>query len=106
MATNILYVGDRNPSLTATLTDGSGVAINLTGFTVQFALRQAYATSNLFKSSATVVTPAAGTVRYDFAANDLATAPVGVYNGEWIATDGSSRAEHISAGAFEVRKGF
>lgn len=104
MASNILYAADRNPSVSATLYDGSGAVFNLTGYTVQFALRRDYATSNLVKAAATVVSAAGGTVRYDWGSNDLTSAVPGTYWGQWIATDGSSRAEHIDAGSFEIRE--
>lgn len=103
MARNVLYISNKNPSLYATLTDGSGNIINLTGYTVQFALRREFATVNLFKSAAVIVAPTAGTVRYDFGTGDLAGAP-GIYWGQWIATDSSSKPENIDAGYFELRK--
>jgi hypothetical protein len=104
MARNILYIGDRNPSLYATLKDGSGAVINLTGHTVQFALRREYATVNAFKGTAISTTPTTGIARYDFGTSDLVGLVPGVYWGQWIDTDAGGKPEHISAGGFELRK--
>ena len=108
MARSILYVGDQQPSLPTTVKDASGNTVNLTGYTVvTFALRQAYDTTNKFKSSGVIVTPSAGTIRYDLGTNDLTTGIVpGVYEGQWTLLDASSKPQHVDAGQFEVRKGF
>lgn len=107
MARSILYVGDQQPSLPATIRDASGNVVNLTGYTgVTFAMRQAYDTTNKWETAGTIVTPASGTVRYDLAAGDLATLVPGVYVGQWTLTDASSKPQHVAAGEFEVRTGY
>lgn len=106
MARSVLYVGNRLPTLTATLTDASEIPIDLTGATIQFALRGAYATANLFKNTATIVGSATnGQVKYDLATNDLATAVPGLYVGRWIVTIGG-KVEDIPAGEFELRSSY
>lgn len=107
MARSILYVGDQQPSLPATIKDSSGNVVNLTGYTgVMFALRPAYATANAFKAAAVIVSPTAGTVRYDLGSSDLAALTPGVYVGQWILTDAASKPQHVYAGEFEVREGY
>jgi hypothetical protein len=107
MARSILYVGDQQPSLPTTVKDASGTAVNLTGYTgVQFAFWQEADTVNKFKAAGTIVTPASGSIRYDLAANDLTTGITpGVYNGQWVLSDASSKPQHVDAGQFEVRVG-
>lgn len=108
MARNILYVGDQQPSLPTVVRDQAGNIINLTGYTsVQYALRQAYDTVNKFKASGVIVTPAAGTIRYDLGTNDLTTGITpGVYEQEWVLFDASSKPQHVDAGQAEIRKAF
>ena len=107
MARAILYVADKQPSLPATIKDSSGTVVNLTGYTsVTFSLRQAYDTANKFSAAGVIVTPSAGTVRYDLGASDLANLTPGVYEGQWTLFDASSKPQHVDAGQFEVRKGF
>jgi hypothetical protein len=108
VARSILYVGDQQPSLPTTVKDASGNAVNLTGYTgVTFALRQAYDTANKFETAGVIVTPSAGAIRYDLAANDLTTGITpGVYEGQWTLLDASSKPQHVDAGQFEIRTGF
>ncbi len=77
----VMKQGDRLPELTATLMDGSGAAINLTGLTVIFHMRQVGATTLTVSGTCTLITPAAGAVSYPWAAGDTATA--GDFQGEF-----------------------
>lgn len=110
MARSILYTsstGDKQPSLPAIVKDASGNAINLTGYTsVSFALRQAYASANTFSAAGVIVTPASGVVRYDLGPTDLVSLVPGVYVGQWILFDATSKPQHVAAGEFEVRTGY
>jgi len=107
MARSILYVGDQQPSLPATITDASGNVVNLTGYTsVLFALRQAYDTTNTFEAAGTIVTPATGSVRYSLGSSDLAGLSPGIYVGQWTLLDASSKPQHVDAGQFEVRTAY
>ena len=107
MARSILYVGDQDPSLPAVVKDSSGNVQNLTGYTsVSFALRQAYDTANKFKTTAVIVTPSTGSIRYDLGATDLTSLVPGVYEGQWVLFDAAAKPQHIDAGQFEIRPGF
>lgn len=75
---------DTSPSLQATLLDGDGTAVDLTGATVTFHLRPEAGGSAVVDASATVVTAASGIVRYDWIAADTATA--GAFHGEFEVT--------------------
>lgn len=107
MARSILYVGDQQPSLPATIKDAAGNVVNLTGYTgVLFALRQAYDTANKFEANGVIVTPSTGAVRYDLGASDLTGLTPGVYVGQWTLLDATSKPQHVAAGEFEVRTGY
>lgn len=117
---NRLYVGDQNPTLgPVPLLRKDGSAVDLTGFTsMKFALRGEYDTADLFTpAAAPMLAPnvsgvfdGAGQpcwgVRYVWGTNDLAGAATGIYLGQWIGADGSSRSQHYSAGRFMLVKGF
>jgi hypothetical protein len=118
--TNILYIGDRNPSLgPVALLRADGSAVDLTGFTsMKFTLRGEYDTTNLFTpaAAATLNPGSSGVVdgrgvacwgvRYDWGATDLASAAVGIYLGQWIGVDAAGKTQHYTAGRYEVRTGF
>jgi hypothetical protein len=66
------YVGNRDPSISETLTVG-GVAKDLTSSTVKFKAREVGSATLLIDAAAVIVNPTAGTVRYDFTAADAST---------------------------------
>ncbi len=70
---------DRLPALAATLLDGNGAALNLTGTTVAFHMWRGGASTFKVNASCTVTSAAGGQVSYDWAAGDTDTA------GEWQA---------------------
>ncbi len=109
MARSILFVGDQQPSLPTTVRNYfTGAVVDLTGYTsVQFAMRQAYDTTNKWKTAGVIVAPpTSGNVRYDLGASDLTGLVPGVYVGQWVLFDASSKPQHVPAGEFEVRVGY
>ncbi|MEK7178567.1 MAG: hypothetical protein AAB721_02855 [Patescibacteria group bacterium] len=84
MTTFYLKKGDRLPKLRATLLDGDGAAINLTGAAVQFRMRPRGGGALKVDAAATIVTPASGIVEYSWAALDVDTE--GVFDAEFAVT--------------------
>ena len=83
--------GDTQPSLLGTLTI-NGVAVNLTSASgVDFQMRQAIDRRFTVNSRAVIVSAATGSVRYDWAAGDLALP--GDFVGRWRInwSDGSTQ---------------
>ena len=70
---------DTSPSMLATLQDANGVAVDLTGATVNFYMGNI--NGNVVTSTATIVNAEAGLVRYDWVALD--TADSGMYQAEF-----------------------
>lgn len=75
-----LFQGNTDPSITDTITNAAGV-VDLTGAVVTFNMRLANSSATTVSANATIVNPTAGTVRYDWATNDLQT--VGNYRAWW-----------------------
>lgn len=84
-----IFKGNRLPSLTDTIKSG-GVAVDLTSSTVKLRMRLATSATLKVDTAAVIVTPLAGTVRYDWAAIDVDTA--GEYMAWWqITTAGKTQ---------------
>lgn len=84
---------DDAPSVSGILTDAAGVAINLTTATsVRFQMRLLTDYRFTVDALATVVSPATGSVRYDWAAGDLVTA--GDYEMRWRILWGDGSIQH------------
>lgn len=95
--------GDRLPTIQASLTDGSGAAVNLTDATVKFLMRpRTSATPTVNAAAAIVGTATAGVVQYAWSAGDTDTA--GEYLAEFEVTflDGR-KASFPSDGYTRVR---
>lgn len=107
MARSVVYTSDTAPTLDATLRLRSGGVLDGTGHAnPQFKVRRRGATTNLFAGTGIWITPAAGTVRYTLAGGDLATAIPGVYDVQWVDTDGGGKIMHLDGGELEIRTGF
>jgi hypothetical protein len=75
---------DTQPVLERTLLDVDDAPVNLTGATVKFIMRKPGASTAKVSAAATVVTPLAGEVSYQWTGTDTDTA--GTYNGEFEVT--------------------
>lgn len=75
---------DTSPSLLATLQDGNGAAIDLTGASVRFLMRQIGSSAVKVDAAMTVTDASAGSVRYDWQAGDTDTS--GSYQVEFEVT--------------------
>ena len=98
MADFVIRKGDRLPELQATLTDSAGAAVNLTGLTVRFHMRQVGSRTVKVNGAATLVTPASGVVKYTWAAVDTDT--TGSYQGEFEVTFGDGRKQSFPNPSF------
>ncbi len=89
--TTVMRKGDTLPAYTATLVEGPArTPLDLTGCTVRFHMRNTDAAAVLkINAAATIVSAAAGTVRYDWDTGDLSD--VGTYHVEWQVTYPSGR---------------
>lgn len=93
--------GDTAPSLRATLRNPDGTAVDLTGATVRFLMRDRISGASRVTASASLVTPASGIVQYDWQAADTSTA--GTCDAEFEVTFASGKIETFpNSGFFQV----
>jgi len=80
---------DTSPAILATLKDGAGTLIELSGSTVRFHMRRIGAATNTVDAAATIHNVDAGQVSYAWSAADTAT--TGIFQAEFEVTntDGS-----------------
>lgn len=83
---------DTAPSLAGALANADGTPFNLTGCTVRFQMRLLTDRRWLVDAAAVVVSPTAGTVRYDWADGDLSTP--GEMESRWRIVFGDGSIEH------------
>lgn len=76
--------GDLLPAISASLTDSTGAAVDLTGASAAFVLRSSTAAAPVVNAAATVTAATAGKVSYSWATGNTGTA--GDYQAEWIIT--------------------
>lgn len=85
MSTFTIKQDDLLPAIEVALLDGNGAAVDLTGATqVRFLMRLPRGTQPKVAAATTVVTPAAGVVRYDWVTGN--TDKAGTYRAEWEVT--------------------
>lgn len=101
MAEHLIWsVGNRNPSITENIVDSAGAPVDLTGSTVRFKMRPVGSDTLDVDQPATIVTPAAGTVRYDWLAADVDTE--GFYLVWWEVTTGG-KTQDVGEAVIEFR---
>lgn len=88
---------DLLPPIESTLKYADGSVINLTGATVKFIMTTQQFVS-VVNAAATVVTPLAGAVSYDWAAGD--TDDVGDFRAEWEITFGNGKPLTVPNGGY------
>src|SRR6266699_249848 len=101
MPSHILhYTNTRSPSLLDTITS-DGVAVDLTGTTVKLQMRAVGSSTLKVDAAATIVTPAAGTVKYDWAAADVNTS--GFFTAWWRVTLAGGTTQDTHEFLVEIR---
>lgn len=84
--TKIPLVAGSRIKLGGTIKDQDGVVVDLTGGTVQ--LKYKIGSGSVQTKSASITTPAAGTVEYEFGSSELTS---GILKYEWVFTDAASK---------------
>jgi hypothetical protein len=98
----LFFTGNRNPSITETIKNADGTAHDLTGQTVKFKMRAVRSSTLKVNAAATVVSAAAGTVRYDWQAADVDTA--GQYLVWWeVTTTATGFTQDMAEAVIEFR---
>lgn len=82
-----LKQNDTSPSLAATLRDGFGKAVNLTGATGVFRMRNAKTRANKISAPIAITDPPKGRVQYDWVIGDTDT--IGIFEAEIVVTFGT-----------------
>lgn len=90
---------DTSPSLSATLTDYNGTAINLTGATARLHMKDLEGTLKI-DAAMTISNADAGIIKYDWQAGDTDT--VGTYNVEFQITYSDSSIETFPNHGYET----
>lgn len=97
----VWIVGNRDPSISENITI-DGVAVDLTGKTVKAKMRAVNSSTLKVNTAAVIVSAVAGTVRYDWAANDVDTGGEFLFWWE-VTTTASGKTQDVMEAVIEFR---